>query len=58
MFTREQANFLPFNVIFRDFAPAFSAYGEALVSVVDVDFNVCIFAFYIPWIFTVFNYFS
>jgi hypothetical protein len=46
---------LPFNVIFHDFAPAFSAYGKALVSVIDVDFDVRVFAFFLPRIFAVFD---
>jgi len=47
--------FLPFSVLFCDAAPAFSAYGESLVLIVDVDFNVCILTFFFPRIFTVFN---
>ena len=46
---------LPFNVLFRDCAPAFSAYGEALVSVIDVNFDVRVFAFSLPRIFAVFD---
>ena len=50
--------FLPFNVVFCDGAPAVSAYGEALVFVIDVDFDVCVFAFSVPRIFAVFNQFT
>ncbi len=52
------AVFLPFNVLFRDYSPAFSAYGETLVSVIDVDFDICVFAFSLPRIFAVFDCFS
>ena len=50
--------FLPFNILFRDGAPAFSAYGKALVSVIDVDFDVRFFAFSVPRIFAGFDCFS
>jgi hypothetical protein len=47
--------FLPFDVLFCDGAPAFSADGEALVSVVDVDFDVRVSAFSVPGILAVFG---
>jgi hypothetical protein len=50
--------FLPFYVVFGDCAPAVSAYGQALVSVVDVNFDIRVFAFSVPRVFAVFNQFA
>jgi hypothetical protein len=50
--------FLPFNVLFSYTTPAVSAYGKALISIIDVNLNVRVFAFTIPRIFTVFSQFT
>jgi len=46
---------LPFNVLFRDDTPAFSADGETLVSVIDVNFDIRISASSVPRIFAAFS---
>jgi hypothetical protein len=50
--------FLPLNIVFCNVAPALLAYGEAPVSVIDVDCNIRVFAFSVPGIFAVFNQFT
>jgi hypothetical protein len=47
-----KTSFLPFNVIFCYVAPAVFADWETLVPVIDVDFNIRIFTFSVPRIFT------
>jgi hypothetical protein len=51
-------DFLPFDVFFCNVAPAVSAYGEAPVSVIDVDLDIHVFAFAVPRIFAVFSQFT